>query len=707
MKDTRNVEERISLWLEEDAMRHFPDHLLKATYEQTRKSRQQVGWRGFLAGLRLPRFVSAMASAAVVVLAVALALSFFSNRPGMIGPAPSVTPSPTPTPTPSPTPDPWEAFIGTFVSDPGDADQGVQTMTVERSGVGSVDIVVIDTIASVCKLTPSTMTGTGHVEDNARLVIPRPDYKCDDGSDPHLTNGDPTPLNEFLRNLTYTLDEATGNLTVGTLEEGTLAVWVRQGPADPSASQPPGSSAIPRSTASLAPSAQMWPQSTLDEVRAAQELADAGDPDYTWQVDPALVGGAEPWGSEVLDRFAREKLGWEAFKHGNGWASGDAGSLYTELVLFRCEPGAANPLYPDDPEGADCAPTIDDFHYETVMLTLEQPVRGDSSGIWVVTEWEMLQPSKPSSLFGQLYPDFTQGQVEQVAPPSDTEATEFLEAFLAARVAGEGAEEFVLTEPEGSPFDNEETPLLYGTTGSAPYERYETDRLGGPVWPSGWIEFRTRLFAGDETVVEQSFAVIRQEDGRLGLVYGYPQTDEFPTTENGQPVPIPYAFLDGEVTLAAALPWSGEPPVMYLGNPGHGETFQIVADPLTVAGCEPGPAPADADALAQNILSNPNLEVTAPVAASVGGIDALQLDVVAAAGASLCPQPYQGPLVLNQTDSGPLEIGQENRMRLYLLDLPGGSAQTLAIAIAAPESEFERVAEEAAPIVDSIEFHTP
>ena len=54
MKDTRNIEERISLWLEEDAMRHFPDHLLKATYEQTRKSKQQVGWREFVAGLSLP-----------------------------------------------------------------------------------------------------------------------------------------------------------------------------------------------------------------------------------------------------------------------------------------------------------------------------------------------------------------------------------------------------------------------------------------------------------------------------------------------------------------------------------------------------------------------------------------------------------------------------------------------------------------------------
>ena len=359
---------------------------------------------------------------------------------------------------------------------------------------------------------------------------------------------------------------------------------------------------------------QMWPQSSIDEVREAQELADAGDPAYTWQVDPALVGDSAPWGREVLDRFIREGLGWEEFRTGNGYASAE--SLYDELVFFRCAPGQTNPLYPDDPEAGECAPTIDDFRYETVMLTMEQPGRRGPSGIWVVTEWQMLQPGEPSSLFGQLYPDFTQGQVEQVAPPSDAEATEFLEAFLEARVAGEGAEEFVLTEPEGTPFDHKETPLLYATTQGAPYERYETDRLGGPVWPSGWIEFRTRLFAGDETVVEQSFAVVRQEDGRLGLVYGYPTTDAFPTTENGQPVPIPYSFLDGEVTLAAALPWDGEPRSHLPGQPGHGEFFEMAADPLTVDGCEPGLSPPT-PRRSPGAHPDPNFETSAPVAAHV------------------------------------------------------------------------------------------
>ena len=50
------------------------------------------------------------------------------------------------------------------------------------------------------------------------------------------------------------------------------------GPAASPTSAPPGPSR----------SGGMWPQSTLEEVRAAQERADAGDPDYTWQVDPRL-----------------------------------------------------------------------------------------------------------------------------------------------------------------------------------------------------------------------------------------------------------------------------------------------------------------------------------------------------------------------------------------------------------------------------------
>ena len=142
------------------------------------------------------------------------------------------------------------------------------------------------------------------------------------------------------------------------------------------------------------------------------------------------------------------------------------------------------------------------------------------------------------------------------------------------------------------------------------------------------------------------------------------------------------------------------------------DDFVVVADPLVETGCEAGPAaPADADAEAhvRAIRSNPDLESTAPVAVSVGGIDALRMDVVAAPGAGVCDtrQVFAGPVGLQRTD----------RMRLYLLDLPGGmSARVLAIAVIArdpygevevSQQDFEQVVEAATPIVESIEFRTP
>lgn len=48
-----------------------------------------------------------------------------------------------------------------------------------------------------------------------------------------------------------------------------------------------------------------------------------------------------------------------------------------------------------------------------------------------------------------------------------------------------------------------------------------------------------------------------------------------------------------------------------------------------------------------------------------------------------------------------------NQARVYLVDLPGGSARVLAIAIAADEDSFETVLEWATPVIDSIEFHAP
>lgn len=578
----------------------------------------------------------------------------------------------------TPASDQRSPFAGEWTSTT-DGNGSTQRMTVTVSVDGAVEVVVTDDFAARCSGLASTMTGSGRIEDGTALVIPAPVYTCDAGS--QAENPSTPPLDETLRDWTLVLDPETD-----TLSGSVGGVWVREGTEAPSP--------VP------AGSGRMWPQTSYQEVVEAQGLADAGDPRYTWQVDPVLASDDNlyPWDSEIVERFLREGLGWEEWTIPEGGFAGQPGVVYDEVMLIRCEPGQTNPLYPEMPSDVSgCAPTIDDFRYETVTIRVEQPGLRGPSGIWAVTKWTMMQPAEPGTFYDHLYPP----PVVQVAPPSDAEVTALLRAFLEARVDGEGAERYVHRHRDG--WDDQEAPVMYATTGGSPYERYEFDRLQGPVWPAGWIEFRIRLFAEDGTEVEQSFIVVRQEDGRLGLMYGLPfDTDFLPTTEDGRSVPVPYSFLDGEVTFAAAPPWDG--PEDDGGTDmsldlDRSSWMSIVADPLPVKpGCGPGPAPADAAALARSIGSDPDLETSAPVAVRVGGIDALRIDVALAPGAG-CGY-YDGPPVVVQEWLG------EARMRLYLLDLPGGPARTLAIRIVASESDFERVLEAAVPVLDSFEFHT-
>ena len=309
--------------------------------------------------------------------------------------------------------------------------------------------------------------------------------------------------------------------------------------------------------------------------------------------------------------------------------------------------------------------------------------------------------SDPASLFDLLYPDpFTVGQVEQVVPPSEAEVTAVLEAYLRARVDGEGAEQYLLREPEDSWDQDTEVPLLYATTGGAAYERFEIEQVQGPVWPTGWTEYKVRLFAEGGTEVEQLFQIVRQENGQLGLIYGHTY-DGLPTTENGQSVPVPFNLLDGEVTFSAAPPWNGNPDIpdtLMRINGSRDDHVVIATDPLPVGtGCENGSAPADAEALARSIMADPNFETTGTVPVRIAGIDGLQMDVDAAVGDW---NDFCWPWVPDQRDRW--------RMRLYLIDYPGESAAVLTIAvIAAPETDFERVLEETTPIVESLEIHTP
>ncbi len=449
-----------------------------------------------------------------------------------------------------------------------------------------------------------------------------------------------------------------------------------------------------------------WPQTSLQEVRHAQERADAGDPRYTWQraVSEIQVAQHHPKDAEIFTRFLKEELGWEAFLWDEAFAHPD-GLEPGEVVYIRCAPARTNPLYPTDPTGAGCAPTIDGLRYETVHIRVDQPIRHDLSGIWVVTGWKIVEP-------------VAQADSRVV----EAEATALLQTFLQARIEGEGAEGLARIAEDPSGYDvGREIPLLYATSTGSPYERSQFEIVDGPVWPEGGIQVKIRLFAHDsQTVVEQFFSVERDDTGRLRILYdseGGPAGPGPGTTENGKAVPEEYGLLDGEVTYQAAYPaaprsenWDQLPDVATIVDTSDNERrlLTILADPQPIGpGCEEAPAPADAEALARSIRSNPDLKANAPVAVTIGGIPALQIDVVLAPSASSCPWATSGlssasPLLLKDA---PFWNGVD-RARLYLLDLPGGSARVLAIAIISDTDSIEHVLKLAAPIVDSIEFHT-
>lgn len=294
------------------------------------------------------------------------------------------------------------------------------------------------------------------------------------------------------------------------------------------------------------------------------------------------------------------------------------------------------------------------------------------------------------------------------------EVTALLDGFLKARVAGEGAQPYL----NGSETD---IPLLYAASNGAAYERAEFEPVTGIGWPYGWTAFRVRLFAGD-TVVEQLF--FTTPDGGEGLAYqsdGF-GTDIASTTEDGQPIGATYTYFEGDVTVDASHPWmfhegwaggrlipEGATPTTDGGERNDWDALVLVADPVPIeTGCQTGSRPADADALVESLRSDADLEATAPVAVSVGGAEALMMDVVIAAGASVCDDVFLRGLARPTQVVEGLPLAAGDRMRLYVVDVPSGlSMRTLAIAVVAPESRFESAVEAAAPVVDSIEFHAP
>jgi hypothetical protein len=106
MPTDRQLDDRISRWLEAEAPTQLPDRVLRATFERTRKARQQSGWRALLRRMHVNRFVVALGGAAAVVVVAALALGIYGSGVGGPGSSPTASPEASPTPAPSPTPEP-------------------------------------------------------------------------------------------------------------------------------------------------------------------------------------------------------------------------------------------------------------------------------------------------------------------------------------------------------------------------------------------------------------------------------------------------------------------------------------------------------------------------------------------------------------------------------------------------------------------------
>jgi hypothetical protein len=104
MVTDRQLERTISSWLEAEAPTQSPDRVLRATFERTRRTRQQRGWRALLwrNQIVMNKLVPIGVGSAAVVVAL-VGGSIFLNSSGSGGPGGGPTPTPTATPGPTPT----------------------------------------------------------------------------------------------------------------------------------------------------------------------------------------------------------------------------------------------------------------------------------------------------------------------------------------------------------------------------------------------------------------------------------------------------------------------------------------------------------------------------------------------------------------------------------------------------------------------------
>jgi hypothetical protein len=99
MPTDQQPDDRISRWLEAEAPIQLPDRVLRATFERTRKTRQQAGWQAVLRRLQMNRLIFALGGAAAVVVVALVALGPYSSQTG-VGALGSVEPTASPPPAP-------------------------------------------------------------------------------------------------------------------------------------------------------------------------------------------------------------------------------------------------------------------------------------------------------------------------------------------------------------------------------------------------------------------------------------------------------------------------------------------------------------------------------------------------------------------------------------------------------------------------------
>lgn len=196
----------------------------------------------------------------------------------------------------------------------------------------------------------------------------------------------------------------------------------------------------------------------------------------------------------------------------------------------------------------------------------------------------------------------------------------------------------------------------------------------------------------------------------LGIVWHRPGggTSRFPGR---------FGILGGMVTFEVPEPWfspwysgvtESEESIVVGGGP-EGTYFTVIEVQAALPPCASSGTPATAAGLAARIQADPNLDATALAPVTIGGVEALRLDVVPAEGAEICrgDRLQKGvPVVMHADFSHPWSVDRGDRMRIHLIPFPGDPARTLAILIVAPSEAFDEVLGAAEPILESFRFAT-